>query len=140
MDHEQSKSRFLQELPTLLRNQAHKYLDDDELLNIIKDHMFVITVTFGNGSGVSIEKKALKITDALNIVIKYVNSDRMTTNCSIGNIFYIPILAETIQGPLEEMFKFLTYRFQPLPLRLLRDEKAWKVSEFVASSEYHLAK
>ncbi|CAG8483105.1 12244_t:CDS:2, partial [Funneliformis caledonium] len=49
-----------------------------------------------------------------------------TTNCSIGNIFYIPILAETIQGPLEEMFKFSTYRFQPLPLRHLRDEKAWK--------------
>jgi hypothetical protein len=225
------KSRFLQEIPTLLREQAGKYTADDEFLNMIKDRMYAVNVTFGNGtpaksvdvpigetsvalrilyehfiSGGTCDYEKFKrmcgknceitISCALEVVLKDVDTDinmiilgidelnnlhnlyngnldlllqklqnqisssdqaglekissdkindflakhnpvRLIVhavgglNCSSRNIFYVPILAGTIQGPLEEMFKESTYRYLPLPLRLLQSQEVQNISEFV---------
>ncbi|CAB4376376.1 unnamed protein product [Rhizophagus irregularis] len=56
------KSRLLQELPTLLREQAKNYTTDSELLKMstIKYH----------------GKKSLEITNAIDVILKDVNKDR----------------------------------------------------------------
>ncbi|KAF9197305.1 hypothetical protein BGZ49_002313 [Haplosporangium sp. Z 27] len=43
-------------------------------------------------------------------------------SCSSGNPFYIPILAGTIQGPIENMVKLSTFQLLQLPLPLLSDK------------------
>ncbi|GES82511.1 hypothetical protein GLOIN_2v1593312 [Rhizophagus clarus] len=174
------KSRFLQEVPTLLRERAEKLLreqakehtNNNELLSIIKDKMCTINVTFGNGTPAQVDdvsigqsSVALRILyehfissgdccyedfvilgiDELNVLhSKRVNDHNPVRdivhadgglNCSSGNIFYVPILAGTIQGPLEAIFKESTYIYLPLPLRLLHDQEVQNISEFVVSSE-----
>ncbi|CAG8504060.1 24782_t:CDS:2 [Gigaspora rosea] len=204
------KSRFLQELPTLLNSQARQYTNDDALLNSIENRMFTINVTFGNGTFASEEDvhigqtsvalriiyqhfiaggsinydqflreydktSQIPISDALDIVLRDVNTNKDDDtkinfivvgideinhlhnlynkeldprqnpvrlivhavgrlNCSGGDIFYVPILAGTIQGPLEEMFRESTYLYLRLPLRLLRDEEVWNISKNIANS------
>ncbi|CAJ0648291.1 11920_t:CDS:2, partial [Entrophospora sp. SA101] len=49
------KSRFLQELPNLLYNETEYYTDDKELLDMIKNRMYTINVTFGNSTVASPE-------------------------------------------------------------------------------------
>ncbi|CAG8614883.1 16022_t:CDS:2, partial [Racocetra persica] len=49
------KSRFLQELPTLLCNHVQKYTEDNSLINSIKNRMFSINVTYGNDTAASEE-------------------------------------------------------------------------------------
>ncbi|CAG8629446.1 29420_t:CDS:2, partial [Racocetra persica] len=183
------KSRFLQELPTLLCDHVEKYTDDNFLINSIKNRMLSINITFGDGTIASDEdnqflrrcgKSQLKIIDALEIILMDVdvnkNDDDKTNfivigidelnhlhnrygkeldpqqnpvlaivqaagrlNCSCQNVFYLPILAGTIQGPLEEMFIGSTYLYLHLPLRLLHDEEVWNISENIANTE-NLAK
>ncbi|PKC13950.1 hypothetical protein RhiirA5_409982 [Rhizophagus irregularis] len=53
------KSRFLQEIPTLLREHAENYTNDDELLDRIKYRMYAINVTFGNGTPASEEDTSI---------------------------------------------------------------------------------
>lgn len=53
-------------------------------------------------------------------------------NCSSGDVFYVPVLSGTVQGPIESMFKRLQYIYLPLPLRLLWDEEVFEISKFVA--------
>ncbi|CAG8675541.1 23113_t:CDS:2, partial [Gigaspora rosea] len=59
-------------------------------------------------------------------------------NCSGGNtnIFHVPILAGTIQGPLKEIFRESTFLYLCLPLRFLRDEEVWNISRNIANSDY----
>ncbi|CAG8677336.1 23168_t:CDS:10 [Rhizophagus irregularis] len=47
------RSRLLQELPTLLREQAKNYTTDNELLKMINNQMYAINVTFGNDTPAS---------------------------------------------------------------------------------------
>ncbi|PKK65909.1 hypothetical protein RhiirC2_785508 [Rhizophagus irregularis] len=61
------KSRSLQEIPTLLREHAENYTNDDELLNRIKDRMYAINVTFGNSTPENC--------GALEIVLKDIDTD-----------------------------------------------------------------
>ncbi|CAG8541047.1 15890_t:CDS:2 [Funneliformis caledonium] len=87
------------------------------------------------------------ISQALNVVLKddldsklnpvrlFVNDVRASKSCSGGDIFYVPTLAGIIQGPLASMFRESSYLYLPLPLRLLRDQEVWSISEFVARSE-----
>ncbi|PKC10159.1 hypothetical protein RhiirA5_414692 [Rhizophagus irregularis] len=200
------KSRFLQEIPTLLREQAEKYTNDDELLNMIKDRMYSVNVTFGNGTPAKLddvffgetsvalrilyehfisggaydyekfvmmcgENCKIKISGALEIVLKDVDTDINIIilgidelnnlhslydrdlfknnplrsiihavgglNCLGKNIFHVPILAGTIQGPLEEILKESTYRYLQLPLRLLQSREVQNIIEFV-SERYSL--
>ncbi|CAB5336414.1 unnamed protein product [Rhizophagus irregularis] len=156
------KSRSLQEIPTLLREHAENYTNDDELLNRIKDRMYAINVTFGNSTpencgALEIVLKDIDTDidiiifgiDELNILHNKRGHDNPVReivhaigvlNCSgSGSPFYVPILAGTIQGPLEEMFRESTYRFLPLPLHLLREREVRKISEFVACSEHNHA-
>ncbi|EXX73106.1 uncharacterized protein OCT59_027996 [Rhizophagus irregularis] len=202
------KSRFLQEIPTLLRENAENYMNDDKLLNRIKDRMYAINVTFGNSTpaklvdaslgetsvalrilfghfiaggtidyekfvrmcGDTIYNQQITISGAFEIVLKDIGTDIDIIifgidelnilhskrgynnpvreivhavgglNCSgSGSPFYVPILAGTIQGPLEEMFRESTYRFLPLPLRLLREREVRKISEFIACYEHNHA-
>ncbi|CAJ0904432.1 6181_t:CDS:2 [Entrophospora sp. SA101] len=161
------KSRFLQELPNLLYNETEYYTDDKELLDMIKNRMYTINVTFGNSTVASPEdeKCSHKISHAPGVVLKGVNSDRNFDNyikfivlaidelnllhkcgkesdpqgnpvrqivhsagslgCSSGDIFYLPILSGTIQGPLEKVFRESTYIYFHLPFCLLQDEEMW---------------
>jgi len=210
------KSRILQELQTLLRDQAGKYTRNDEFLKMIKNQMYTINVTFGNGTRATMEDSGIgstsvamriiyehfisggscmfedfrrmclmnrisnfSISQALNVVLKDVNNDRDENNhikcvvlgidelnalydlydkkldpklnpvrlivndvgglsCSGGDVFYVPVLAGTIQGPFESMFRQSTYLYLLLPLRLLRDKEVWNISEYVAHSKRNL--
>ncbi|CAB5188223.1 unnamed protein product [Rhizophagus irregularis] len=48
--------------------------------------------------------------------------------CSQEKIFYVPILAGTIQGPLEDMVKESLYDLTRLLLRLLSDSEMGTIS------------
>ncbi|RIA80837.1 hypothetical protein C1645_744971 [Glomus cerebriforme] len=211
------KSRFLQEIPILLREQIENCTrereemrkrkieieiekeedeeirekehvrkedreNDNELLNRIKDRMYAVNVTFGNGTPVnSIDVLIDETSVTLRILYEHfisggkceyddfvnhqtsssdqadhhsglekISSDQISyflskqnpvrlivhavggLNCSSRNIFYVSILAGTIQGPLEEMFKESTYHYLPLPLRLLQSQEVQNISEFVS--------
>ncbi|CAB5188225.1 unnamed protein product [Rhizophagus irregularis] len=47
------KSRFLQDLPTLIKNKAQNYIDDDELLEMLNNKMLSINITFNTNTGAS---------------------------------------------------------------------------------------
>lgn len=64
----------------------------------------------------------------VQVILKNVGS----LSTSEGKIFYAPILAGTIQGPLENMIKSSTYGLLRLPLRLLCDEEVRNISLYMA--------
>src|SRR6266480_2583938 len=65
------KSRILQELQTLLRDQAGKYTRNDEFLKMIKNQMYTINVTFGNGTRATMEDSGIGSTCELSMYILF---------------------------------------------------------------------
>ncbi|CAG8509730.1 3294_t:CDS:2 [Funneliformis caledonium] len=195
------KSRFLQELPTLIENQAREYVDKDnnEFLDVFDNRKVLsINVTFNTCTSASERDtsagpasvalrilyehflsggtmgydhffsmcnknwREFTISNALGVVIKDTGNDINFVilgidelNClhslakgdlnpvqeivravgalssSQGNIFYAPILAGTIQGPLENMIKESTYDLLRLPLRLLSDSEVENITSYM---------
>ncbi|CAB5343629.1 unnamed protein product [Rhizophagus irregularis] len=144
--------RFENQIPTLLREHAENYTNDDELLNRIKYRMCTINVTFGNGTPASEENTSIgQISVALRILYENFISETLGygefldkcssdengfiklvilgidelnilhnkrghdnpvreivhavggLSCSDSRMFYMLILAGTIQDPHEEM-------------------------------------
>ncbi|CAG8504148.1 5615_t:CDS:2 [Funneliformis mosseae] len=51
------------------------------------------------------------------------------------NLLYVPILAGTIQGPLEKFIQESTYDLLRLPLRLLSDEEVEKITSYMKEDQ-----
>ncbi|CAG8514901.1 15561_t:CDS:2 [Rhizophagus irregularis] len=131
------KSRFLQDLPTLIKNKAQNYIDDDELLEMLNNKMLSINITFNTNTGASEDDvSAGPASVALRILYEHFISTKGNLKpvqdivravgklkCSQEKIFYVPILAGTIQGPLEDMVKESLYDLTRLLLRLLSDSE-----------------
>ncbi|PKK74406.1 hypothetical protein RhiirC2_774808 [Rhizophagus irregularis] len=78
------KSRLLQELPTLLREQAKNYTTDKKdvyigqasvALRLIYEYFFSVTMNYGQFM-IDHGKKSLEITNAIDVILKDVNKDR----------------------------------------------------------------
>ncbi|PKY60732.1 hypothetical protein RhiirA4_550893 [Rhizophagus irregularis] len=50
---------------------------------------------------------------------------------SVEKIIYVPVLAGTLQGPLEKMIQESTYCFLRLPLRLLSNEEVYNIGAYM---------
>ncbi|CAI2180355.1 897_t:CDS:2, partial [Funneliformis geosporum] len=199
------KSRFLQELLTLIENQARGYIGkgNNELLDAFDNRKLLsINVTFNANTGASERDtsagpasvalrilyehflsggmmsydhffsmcngnwREFTISNALGVVIKDTGNDINfvilgidelnclhslakgdlnpvqqivravgVLSCSQGNIFYAPILAGTIQGPLENMIRESTYDLLRLPLRLLSDSEVKNITSYMKGDQ-----
>ncbi|PKC68384.1 hypothetical protein RhiirA1_457299 [Rhizophagus irregularis] len=187
------KSRFLQELLTLLEQYRNEHLSQIDNLK-----MLVINITFNTVTSASDEDasagpasvalktldfkqfmgmcgkngkdwKTFEIETACGVVLKDVGGnidffvigiDELNVlhnlakgdqrpvrdiihavgslSCITKKMLYVPILAGTIQGPLEKFIQESTYKLLRLPLRLLSNEEVNAISVYLINTHEEL--
>ncbi|CAB4396554.1 unnamed protein product [Rhizophagus irregularis] len=86
--------------------------------------------------------------DELNVLYNLAKGDQRpvcdiihavgSLSCNTKKMLYVPILAGTIQGPLEKFIQELTYKLLRLPLRLLSNEEVNAISAYLINTHEEL--
>ncbi|POG65148.1 hypothetical protein GLOIN_2v1483319 [Rhizophagus irregularis DAOM 181602=DAOM 197198] len=160
------KSRFLQELLTLLEQYRNEHLSQIDNLKIktldFKQFMgmcgkngkdwktFEIETACGvvlKDVGGNIDFFVIGI-DELNVLHNLAKGDQRpvrdiihavgSLSCITKKMLYVPILAGTIQGPLEKLIQESTYKLLRLPLHLLSNEEVNAISVYSINTHEEL--